>query len=159
MTIKKIVLFLFTLLLISLLMGACQSKDEETGLPRWSFGVEGADIKVFSTFDTAKMKKVSMKVERIEDGTLVTDEVTGIPMKEILDFLGVSSYSSVTVISKTGSEENYLPDILEDPGTLLVDEVNGKSVWDETTETVQLISGKLPEARWIWHVKTLKVNP
>jgi len=158
MTLRKSGSFILVVLLVSFLLGACQA--EEKGLPRWYFGVEGAELKVFSTFDTAKMKEVSMTVEREHaDGNTVTEEMTGIPMKEILNFLGVSSYSSVTVTSKTGSQEEYLPDIMEDSATLLVYEVNGKSVWDDSSETVQVIAGKLPEDRWLWNLKTLKINP
>ena len=158
MTLRKSGSFILVVLLVSFLLGACQA--EEKGLPRWSFGVEGAKLKVFSTFDTAKMKEVSMTVEREHaDGNTVTEEMTGIPMKEILNFLGISSYSSVTVTSKTGSQEEYLPDIMEDSATLLVYEVNGKSVWDDSSETVQVIAGKLPEDRWLWNIKTLKINP
>lgn len=158
MTLRKSGSFILVVLLVSFLLGACQA--EEKGLPRWYFGVEGAELKVFSTFDTAKMKEVSMTVEREHaDGNTVTEEMTGIPMKEILNFLGISSYSSVTVTSKTGSQEEYLPDIMEDSATLLVYEVNGKSVWDDSSETVQVIAGKLPEDRWLWNIKTLKINP
>lgn len=158
MTLRKSGSFILVVLLVSFLLGACQT--EEKGLPRWSFGVEGAKLKVFSTFDTARMKEVSMTVERGDaDGNTVTEEMTGIPMKEILNFLEVTSYSSVTVISKTGSQQEYPADIMEDPTTLLVYEVNGKSVWDDSSETVQVIAGKLPEDRWLWNIKTLKINP
>ncbi len=158
MTLRKSGSIILVVLLVSFLLGACQA--EEKGLPRWYFGVEGAELKVFSTFDTAKMKEVSMTVEREHaDGNTVTEEMTGIPMKEILNFLEVTSYSSVTVISKTGSQQEYPADIMEDPTTLLVYEVNGKSVWDDSSETVQVIAGKLPEDRWLWNLKTLKINP
>lgn len=158
MTLRKSGSFILVVLLVSFLPGACQA--EEKGLPRWYFGVEGAKLKVFSTFDTARMKEVSMTVEREHaDGNTVTEEMTGIPMKEILNFLEVTSYSSVTVISKTGSQQEYPADIMEDPTTLLVYEVNGKSVWDDSSETVQVIAGKLPEDRWLWNIKTLKINP
>ena len=58
-------LLICTVLLIPMLLCAC---GRETELPRWSFGVEGAEIEVFSSFDYAKLDEVSITVEKPQDG-------------------------------------------------------------------------------------------
>lgn len=157
---RKLSIFILALLFLSLLLGACKGKEEKEELPRWYFGVEGAKAKVFSTFDYGKLKEVSMTVERTgEDGKELTEKMTGVKLKDVLNALGVSSYSSLSLTSKEGKTVQYLPDLAEDSETLLVFEINGKTLWDEVTETVQIISGKVPEDMWLWNLKTLTVNP
>lgn len=152
---RKFGLIILVILLLPVALAACSKKEE--GLPRWSFGVEGAKSKVFSTFDYGKLDKTSLTVQR--EGGGAPDEMTGVLMKDVLEYLDISDYASLTVTSKEGRSVNYPPEIIEDPATLLVFEINGKTEWDESSETVQLVAGNQPEAMWLWHIKTLKVNP
>lgn len=159
MTTKKVVLFIGVMLLISALLCACQAAEEE-GLPRWYFGVEGAEIKVFSTFDYAKLDKTNITVERQQaDGSTATEDLRGVYLKDVLDYLNVSEYSSITLTSRGGSSIEYTPEIIEDPATILVFEVNGRTEWEDGIEIVQVVAGNQPEDMWIRNLKTLTVNP
>ncbi len=79
-------LLICTVLLIPMLLCAC---GRETELPRWSFGVEGAEIEVFSSFDYAKLDEVSITVEKPQDGG-ASEELRGVYLKDVLDYLDVS---------------------------------------------------------------------
>ena len=104
-------LLICTVLLIPMLLCAC---GRETELPRWSFGVEGAEIEVFSSFDYAKLDEVSITVEKPQDGG-ASEELRGVYLKDVLDYLDVSEYSSITLTSRGGSSIDYAPEIMKIP--------------------------------------------
>lgn len=147
-------LLICTVLLMPMLLCAC---GRETELPRWSFGVEGAGTEVFSSFDYAKLDEVSITVEPQDGG--VSEELRGVYLKDVLDYLNVSEYSSIALTSRSGSSIVYTPEITEDPATLLVFEVNGRTKWENGIEIVQVVAGNQSEDMWLWNLKTLTVNP
>lgn len=146
-------LLICTVLLIPMLLCAC---GRETELPRWSFGVEGAEIEVFSSFDYAKLDEVSITVEKPQDGD-ASEELRGVYLKDVLDYLDVSEYSSITLTSHGGSSIEYAPEIIEDPSTILVFEVDGRTKWENGIEIVQVVCAS--SDMWLWNLKTLTVNP
>ncbi len=146
-------LLICTVLLIPMLLCAC---GRETELPRWSFGVEGAEIEVFSSFDYAKLDEVSITVEKPQDGG-ASEELRGVYLKDVLDYLDVSEYSSITLTSRGGSSIDYAPEIIEDPSTILVFEVDGRTKWENGIEIVQVVCAS--SDMWLWNLKTLTVNP
>lgn len=146
-------LLICTVLLIPMLLCAC---GRETELPRWSFGVEGAEIEVFSSFDYAKLDEVSITVEKPQDGG-ASEELRGVYLKDVLDYLDVSEYSSITLTSRGGSSIDYAPEIIEDPSTILVFEVDGRTKWENGIEIVQVVCADLNMR--LWNLKTLTVNP
>lgn len=146
-------LLICTVLLIPMLLCAC---GRETELPRWSFGVEGAEIEVFSSFDYAKLDEVSITVEKPQDGD-TSEELRGVYLKDVLDYLDVSEYSSITLTSRGGSSIEYAPEIIEDPSTILVFEVDGRTKWENGIEIVQVVCAS--SDMWLWNLKTLTVNP
>jgi hypothetical protein len=146
-------LLICTVLLIPMLLCAC---GRETELPRWSFGVEGAEIEVFSSFDYAKLDEVSITVEKPQDGD-TSEELRGVYLKDVLDYLDVSEYSSITLTSHGGSSIEYAPEIIEDPSTILVFEVDGRTKWENGIEIVQVVCAS--SDMWLWNLKTLTVNP
>ncbi len=157
MTAKKGFFFIGAVLLVLVLLCACKA---EPALPRWSFGVEGAQLKVFSSFDYAKLDEANITVEKSQaDGSITSEELCGVYLKDVLDYLDVSEYSSITLTSRNGSSIQYLPEIIEDPATLLVFEMNGRTQWENGIEIVQVVAGSRPEDMWLWNVKTLTVNP
>lgn len=146
-------LLICTVLLIPMLLCAC---GRETELPRWSFGVEGAEIEVFSSFDYAKLDEVSITVEKPQDGG-ASEELRGVYLKDVLDYLDVSEYSSITLTSRGGSSIEYAPEIIEDPSTILVFEVDGRTKWENGIEIVQVVCAD--SNMRLWNLKTLTVNP
>lgn len=153
MSSRRSCLLIFTVLLIPMLLCAC---SRETELPRWSFGVEGARIEVFSSFDYAKLDEVSITVEKPQDGD-ASEELRGVYLKDVLDYLDVSEYSSITLTSRGGSSIEYAPEIIEDSATILVFEVNGRTKWENGIEIVQVVCAN--SDMWLWNLKTLTVNP
>jgi hypothetical protein len=120
-----------------MLLCAC---GRETELPRWSFGVEGAGIEVFSSFDYAKLDEVTITVEKPQNSD-ASEELRGVYLKDVLDYLGVSEYSSITLTSRGSSSIEYAPEIIEDPATILAFEVDGRTKWENGIEIVQVVAG------------------
>ncbi len=154
MFMKKGMIYLCALMLIPVLLCGCNAKTE---LPRWSFGVEGVGTEVFSSFDYAKLDETSITVTRPQGGAV--EEFQGVHLKDVLDYLGVSDYSSITLTSRDGSSVEYMLEVIEEPATLLVFEVNGRTQWENGVEIVQVVSGTQAEDQWLWNLKTLTVNP
>lgn len=155
MSLRRSRLLICTVLLIPMLLCAC---GRETELPRWSFGVEGAEIEVFSSFDYAKLDEVTITVEKPQNSD-ASEELRGVYLKDVLDYLGVSEYSSITLTSRGSSSIEYAPEIIEDPATILAFEVDGRTKWENGIEIVQVVAGNQPEDMWLWNLKTLTVNP
>ena len=155
MSLRRSRLLICTVLLIPMLLCAC---GRETELPRWSFGVEGAEIEVFSSFDYAKLDEVTITVEKPQNSD-ASEELRGVYLKDVLDYLGVSEYSSITLTSRGSSSIEYAPEIIEDPATIVALEVEGRTKWENGIEIVQVVAGKQPEDMWLWNLKTLTVNP
>ena len=136
------------------------ARETKAELPRWYFGVEGAQSKVFSTIDYVKLKEVKLTVERqAADGSVILEEMQGVYLKDVLRYLDVAEYSSITLTSRNGSSVRYAPETIEAPSTLLVFKVNGKTYWENGVEIVQVIAAEQPEDSWLWNIKTLTVNP
>lgn len=113
-------------------------------------------MEVFSSFDYANLDEVSITVEKPQDGD-ATEELRGVYLKDVLDYLDVSEYSSITLTSRGGSSIEYAPEIIEDPATILVFEVNGRTKWENGIEIVQVVCAN--SDMWLWNLKTLTVNP
>ena len=67
--------------------------------------------------------------------------------------------SSITLTSRDGASIEYSSEVIEEPATLLVFEVNGRTQWENGIEIVQVVAGNQPEELWLWNLKTLTVNP
>jgi hypothetical protein len=151
---KKGMIFICVMSLMMALLCGCKT---EAGLPRWYFGVKGAKTKVFSAIDYSKLDEASITVERQKSGNL--EVLDGVRLKDVLNYLDVCKYSSITLTSRDGSTIEYMPEIVEESATLLVFEVNGRTQWENGVEIVQVVAGNQPEDLWLWNLKTLTINP
>ena len=115
---------------------------------------------MFSIIDWDKLDDISIRIERTQsDGSIIEEELQGVYLKDVLDYLDIEEYSSVTLSSRDDVTVNYLSEAVEDITTIVATKVNGKEVWEEGYIVIQLVSGNQPEDRWIWNLKTLTVNP
>lgn len=149
-------------------IGNAEAKEEkEAGMPRFYFGVEGAELKVFSAIDYTKLEQVTKDVENAKTyrGDDI-EKVEGVYLTDVLKFVGASEYSSVMLTSFTGETIEYTSEMIEDPDTLLVFMINGDTLWGdkgvlgaEGKEMVHVLALGFPEDLWLWQLKEMTVNP
>lgn len=156
MAAKKLLLVSMLLLSIVLLC-ACGDVIVE---PKWVVGIKGAEAVVFSSIDYAKLDEISLTVEMSQPNGSVT-EVTlqGVSFKDVLDYLGITEYSSIILTARDDSAVEYLREVAEDTSTILAVKVDGKEVWEDGFAVIRVIAANQPETMWLWNLKTLTVNP
>lgn len=154
---RRIIALMPMLLLFAALFSACGDVILE---PKWVIGVEGTDAAVFSSIDYNKLEEMSVTVERQQpDGSIIEETLQGVYLKDVLDYLGITEYSSVTLNSRDDFTVEYSPAIVDDITTILVVNVDGEEVWEDGFAVIQVTAGNQPEDMWLWGLKTLTVNP
>lgn len=152
---KKSILIFSILLLLTVLFCSCGDVIVE---PKWIIGVEGTDAAVFSSFDYAKLSEVIMTVKKEQqDGSILEETWEGVYLKDVLDYLGVAEYTSVTLSSSDDYEIEYSPDIINDSLTILATNVNGRDIKHEDGY-VQVVAGNQQENMWIKQISKISVN-
>ena len=146
---------LCVLLLSTILLYSCGDVIFE---PKWTIGVKGADAAVFSSLDYAKLHEATITIEKEQrDGSVVEEAWEGVYMKDVLDYLNIANYSSITLVSSDASSVEYTPDIINDSLTILATRVNGKDIAHEDGY-IKIIAGNQPENTWIERPTRISVN-
>lgn len=126
MSFKRGFLILFVLLLFTTILCSCGDVIVE---PKWIIGVKGADAAVFSSLDYVKLHEVTITIEKEQqDGSILEETWEGVYIKDVLDYLGITDYSSITLASSDDFSVEYTPDIINDSLTILATSVNGKDI-------------------------------
>jgi len=152
---KKSILIFSLLLLLTVLFCSCGDVIVE---PKWIIGVKGADTAVFSSLDYAKLREVIITVEREQqDGSILEETWKGVYLKDVLDYLGVTEYSSITLTSSDDFSREYTPDIINDTLTIFGTNVNGKDLEYEAGY-IYAIPGNQSESIWVKKLSKIIVN-
>lgn len=152
---KQCSLLVVVLLLLMISLCSCGDVIVE---PKWIIGVKGADSYYFSSIDYTKLREVTIVVEKEQhDGTVLEETWKGIYLKDVLDYLDVAEYSSVTLSSSDDFAIEYSPEIINDSLTILATNVNGRDIKHEDGY-VQAVAGNQPENMWIKPLSKISVN-
>jgi hypothetical protein len=145
----------FVLLLLTALLCSCGDVIVE---PKWIIGVEGAEKAVFSSLDYAKLSEVTITIEKEPQNVGASeDKWEGVYLKDVVDYLGVKEYTSITLTSSDDISVEYTPDIVNDPLTVLRTSVNGKDLKFEDGY-VQAVAGNFPDSMWVKNLSRITVN-
>lgn len=152
---KKGFLILSALLLVTTILCSCGDVIVE---PIWVIGVKGADAAVFSSLDYAKLHEAAVTIEKEqEDGAILEETWKGVYLKDVLDYLGVKEYSSITLTSSDDFSIEYTPEIINDSLTILGTNLNGRDIKYEDGY-VQAVAGNHPEDMWVKKLSGITVN-
>lgn len=152
---KKSILIFSILLLLTVLFCSCGDVIVE---PKWIIGVEGTDAAVFSSLDYANLSEVTITVEKEQqDGSVLEEIWEGVYLKDVLDYLDVAEYTSVTLSSSDDFAIEYSHEIINDSLTILATNVNGRDIKHEDGY-VQAVAGNQPENMWIKQLSKISVN-
>jgi len=100
-----------------------------TAEPLWSFIIvadRGATVE-FTDLDAAKMTPVNIDTARTRrDGTIVKENWTGIPLRDILANKGISGYIASTVEGADGYRVTFTQELMDRPETIVAWLRNGE---------------------------------
>ncbi len=143
------------LLLLTICLCSCGDVIVE---PKWIIGVKGADTSYFSSIEYSKLREVTIIVEKeLQDGTTLKETWEGVYLKDVLDYLGVTEYSSITLSSTDDYSIEYSPDIINDSLTILGTNVNGRDIKHEDGY-VQAVAGNQSENMWVGKLSKMSIN-
>jgi hypothetical protein len=155
MSLKKGFLIFCVLLLFTTILCSCGDVIVE---PKWIIGVKGADAAVFSSLDYVKLHEVIITIEKAQqDGSILEETWEGVYLKDVLDYLGITDYSTITLTSSNDSSVEYTVDIINDSLTIMATSVNGKDMKHED-RYIKIIAGNQPENMWIESPVKITVN-
>ncbi len=163
----KKLFILFLIMVLALSFTACGGSEappqepdgsdvESVELPEFSIAIEGAEVTAFTNADATDFELVEIEaVQTKKDGSEETNLWTGIALKDVLAFAGVSEYTSLTIEASDGYAQEYTPDIAEGE-TILALYKNGELIGD--TGSVQLVPKGQPGNMWIKELSKITIN-
>ncbi len=152
---KKIFIMIFALLFLTALFCSCGDVIVE---PNWVVGIKGADARVFSSLDYVKLNEVTVTVESTsQDGSAAKETWKGVRFKDILDYLGVKEYSSITLVSSDDYSVEYTPDVVNDSLTILGTNLNGKDIKHEDGY-IEAVAANQPDSMRVKKLSKITVN-
>jgi len=154
--VRKLIPVLVSALLV-LALTSCGGTASSSN-PTWKIAVEGLGREAsITSLDLQKTGTVTVKVAMKEKETKGPEEEwTGVPLAKVLEYLGVSQYTTVKVESADGTGREYTPDLVGSNGTILGIEVNGKAL-DREKGPVQLVVDGKGSNWWIKQVAKITV--
>ncbi|HZK24792.1 MAG TPA: molybdopterin-dependent oxidoreductase [Oscillospiraceae bacterium] len=139
---KKLSLLLVVLLLSVALIGCSQPEEETpTADPAWTISIVGVEAEPidFTDLDTAELSQKDVEaVKKKKDGTEITENWQGVPLKEVLAAVGAADYQSVTVEASDGYAQEYTLEIINREETILGLVRDGEKL-DEADGPVQMV--------------------
>ena len=135
------------LVLLSLVLAGCSQPAAEEKIPMndWSITVEvvGGETIEFTSKDALEIGPVEVTIaEKDKDTTKEPEQWTGVLLKDILEFAGVTEFSVVSVEASDGYSREYEPDLVNSEGTALGWSRNGELLGEEDGFVKLVVDGK-----------------
>jgi len=135
------------LVLLSLVLAGCSQPAAEEKIPMndWSITVEvvGGETIEFTSKDALEIGPVEVEIaEKDKDTTKEPEQWTGVLLKDILEFAGVTEFSVVSVEASDGYSREYEPDLVNSEGTALGWSRNGELLGEEDGFVKLVVDGK-----------------
>jgi len=143
------------------------SQDEETGtteenaseIPAFSITVDiaGENPTTFTNTDAAKVGVVDIEAAKKDgDVLLEADTWTGVLFNDFLDYIGVDSYSVISIEAADGYVKEFAPEDITADGNGLCWMMNGE-VLDAEGGLVEMVSHKRGGKWWIKNVSKITI--
>jgi DMSO/TMAO reductase YedYZ molybdopterin-dependent catalytic subunit len=135
------------MVLASLILGGCSQPTggAEVQMEEWSITIEvaGGQTIEFTNEDALKIGPVEVTIaEKDKDTTKEEEQWTGVLLKDILEYAGVTEFSVVSVEASDGYAKEYEPDIVNSEGTALGWSRNGELLGEEDGFVKLVVDGK-----------------
>ena len=136
------------LVLVGLILAGCSQPaaeaEDEIPMEEWSVPLKwwGETIE-FTSKDALEIGPVEVTIaEKDKDTTKEPEQWTGVLLKDILEFAGVTEFSVVSVEASDGYSREYEPDLVNSEGTALGWSRNGELLGEEDGFVKLVVDGK-----------------
>ena len=110
---------------------------------------EGANKSQMTQAEFLALDQVTMELSRTNSkGKTTTGTYSGPLFRDVLEFAGVSEYSSILLIASDGYENEYTPDIVNDDLTFFTLTADGEQLTQESGGPVMLCAGNQTANMW-----------
>lgn len=137
------------LVLVGLILAGCSQPaaeaEDEIPMEEWSITVEvvGGETIEFTSKDALEIGPVEVTIaEKDKDTTKEPEQWTGVLLKDVLEFAGVTEFSVVSVEASDGYSREYEPDLVNSEGTALGWSRNGELLGEEDGFVKLVVDGK-----------------
>lgn len=137
------------LVLLSLVLAGCSQPaaeaEDEIPMEEWSITVEvvGGEAIEFTSKDALEIGPVEVTIaEKDKDTTKEPEQWTGVLLKDVLEFAGVTEFTVVSVEASDGYSREYEPDLVNSEGTALGWSRNGELLGEEDGFVKLVVDGK-----------------
>jgi len=134
-----------------------EAKEESEEL--WTITFDGLSDGAFD-FDSERAERkldlVALQTKRSKDDIVFEEDWEGYKVKDVLAFLRVEDYKSLTITSRDGYSVDIMKEQIDDE-TILAISINGE-VLSEADNMVQLVQNTKFATTWIKGVATITVN-
>ena len=152
---KRLLIVLFAVLMI-VTLAACQpTGNEATTAPSaeatvaptaaagdWTVAVTGAEKQAFTKADYDTLNEVTFEAtKKKKDGSETTNEYTGVRITDVLDFLGVTNYDTITLTASDGYSADITKDMLDDKA-ILAAKIDGKALEADSQPLMSVLEGQ-----------------
>lgn len=108
------------------------TNNSDTAIPEWVFTIETPDgEKQFTSNDVAALEIVTIEVTTTKNDETTTRTYTGVKLADILAAVGVSEYSSITVVAADEVTAEYSQELAMADDTILAWEQDGEAIVTE----------------------------
>lgn len=152
---KRVLFFGLTLLAL-ILCSACGGAIVE---PTWVVGIEGADKPVFTSLEYGALAEVTVSASVTQtDGSVEAETWRGVYLRDVLKYLDVKDYSTITLLSRDDSTITLSPADI-DGGAMLIIKAEGKDIEENGLPVLWVAAGEAPHDILLWNIKRLMVEP
>lgn len=159
---KRTILLLFVLVMAIFVFGGCSqstSSRDEIEIGEWSIEIEvaGKESVNFTNVEAVEVGPVEFKAAQKDgDDVKETQNFTGILLTDLLEYVGVTEFTVISVESADGNFREMPQDRLTLEGTGIAWGADGKNL-DADTGPVQFVADQRGEKWWIKKVNKIFV--
>ncbi|MCL0069143.1 hypothetical protein M1N85_00260 [Dehalococcoidia bacterium] len=124
----------------------------------WSIAVEGVEgVEEFTNIDAAKLNMIEIDVIHRRRDVETPQTWTGILLRDIMEYLGVAEFQTVTIVAGDGFTAEYTPEIVNADDSILGFLLDGEEL-DEDSAPARTVIGTRGPRYWVRNVVTIVVN-
>lgn len=160
MKLYKGLAMIIAMLLVFAALGACSSASPSVSASAevWSIAIDGADKTAFTNKDFDKLNKITIDaVQKKKDGSEQQQKWEGVLLKDVLDSLGITSYTSITLSASDDYTKDYTPYIVNDTKTIIGTVMNGTALGKDGGY-VEAVAANQTSNMWIKNLIKITVN-
>jgi DMSO/TMAO reductase YedYZ molybdopterin-dependent catalytic subunit len=148
---KKTILIIAALLVVSLFAGCANPPPEEPTESAWKFTV---GEKEFTIEGLREMESVTIKLEKKGE----VNSYTGVPLSELLTKAGITDFEKLTLEAEDGYSGSINKEEALHNNSILCYALDGEDLSSEKNAPLMFVSEKASTKSWVGKLKIIRVG-